>query len=129
MKATGRNTATTVIVVARTDSEISFVPSSAAVLGSTPRSRCLVMFSRTTTASSMSRPMARLNPSSVIMFRVNPSTYITKKVETTLVGSATALMSVDRMSSMKSRMTRMAIAPPNTIAISTSSTFSWMNWD
>ena len=35
-----------------------------------PRSRCLKMFSRTTTASSMSRPIASDSASSVIMFSV-----------------------------------------------------------
>ena len=40
---------------------------------------------------------------------------MTKNVEMTLVGSATALMSIDRRSSMKKRMTRIAIAPPKTI--------------
>ena len=42
-----------------------------------------------------------------------------KNVPMTLVGSATALISVERRSSMKTRMTRIAIAPPNTRSCST----------
>ena len=129
MNATGTKTATTVIVVAKTLSAISLVPSSAACIGGTPRSRCFEMFSRTTTASSMRSPIERLSPSSVIMLSEKPSTYITMKVATTLVGRATALMSVERRSSMKRRMTRIAIAPPKTIATSTSRAFSRMKRD
>ncbi len=70
MKAMGMKTATMVIVVASTDSAISLVPSSAACGGDLPRSRCLKMFSRTTTASSMSSPIASDRPSSVIMLSV-----------------------------------------------------------
>ena len=51
---------------------------------------------------------------------------MTKKVPMTLVGSATALMSVERRSSMKMRMMRMAMAPPKTMATSTSCAFSLM---
>jgi hypothetical protein len=87
------------------------------------------MFSRTTTASSMSRPMARLRPSSVIMLSVKPSTYMRKNVPMTEVGSASALISVDLRSSMKIKMMRIAIAPPKKMAISTSCAFSRMNFD
>ena len=68
--ATGRKTATMVSVVASTLSAISLVPRSAAVNGSTPRSRCFEMFSRTTMASSMSSPMESESARSVIMFSV-----------------------------------------------------------
>jgi hypothetical protein len=87
------------------------------------------MFSRTTTASSMSKPIASDKPSNVIMFSVKPSTYIKKNVATTLVGNATALISVDRKSSMKIRMMKIAIAPPYQMAICTSCAFSLMNVD
>jgi type IV secretory pathway VirD2 relaxase len=40
-----------------------------------------------------------------------------------------ALMMVERRSSMKTRMIRIAIAPPKTMAISTSCAFSRMNFD
>ena len=48
------------------------------------------MLSRTTTASSMSRPMASESPSSVSWLSEKPSTYMTKSVPTTEVGSASA---------------------------------------
>jgi len=60
------------------------------------------------------------------MLSENFSTYMTKNVEITLVGSATELMSIERRSSMNTRMTRIAIAPPNTIETSTSRVFSRM---
>ena len=47
---------------------------------------------------------------------------MTKNVPMTLVGSASALMSVERRSSMKTRMIRIAITPPNTMSCSTCST-------
>ncbi len=51
---------------------------------------------------------------------------MTKKVPMTEVGSAIALMMVERRSSMKMRMMRIAIAPPKTMATSTSLAFSLM---
>ena len=57
MNAIGTNTATIANVVAITASPISSVPSRAAVLWSFPIARCRTMFSRTTIASSMRRPM------------------------------------------------------------------------
>ena len=70
MKATGTKTATRVKVVASTARPTSFVPLEAAVAGSSPLSRRCVMASRTTTASSMSSPMASESASSVIWFSV-----------------------------------------------------------
>ena len=86
-----------VSVVANTLSATSFVPSSAACIAGLPRSMCLKMFSRTTTASSIKRPIASESASSVIMFSVKPSMYITKNVPITLVGKATALRLHDRL--------------------------------
>jgi hypothetical protein len=73
------------------------------------------MFSRTTTASSMRRPMASDS--------AEQRHHVEREVEHVHqeeggddeVGSATALISVERRSSMKTRMTRMAIAPPKTM--------------
>ena len=76
------------------------------------------MASRTTTASSMSSPMASESASSVIWLRVKPSTYMTKNVPTTEVGSASAEMKVPRTSRRKVRMMRTAINPPKTSATS-----------
>ena len=66
MKATGTNTATRASVVASTARPTSRVPWEAADMGSSPCSSRWVMASRTTTASSMSRPMAKDSASSVI---------------------------------------------------------------
>ena len=70
MKATGTNTATSEKVVASTARNTSFVPLLAASAGDSPFSRRWVMASRTTTASSMSRPMASDSASSVIWLSV-----------------------------------------------------------
>ena len=72
------------------------------------------MFSRTTIASSMRKPMASESAINDIMLRVNPMTYMKKKVEMTDVGSARAEITVERQSSMKRKITNTAIKPPNT---------------
>jgi hypothetical protein len=64
VNATGTKTAQSVAVVASTASVISRVPLLAAVTGSSPRSRCFMMFSRTTIESSIKRPIASESPSS-----------------------------------------------------------------
>jgi len=112
-KATGRKTATTVKVVAITARAISSVPLRAAVFGSSPISRCRKMFSRTTTESSMSRPTTRLMAIMVMMLSVKPSLHITKKVTISEVGSASAEMSVERQSSMKTKTTSTAKSAPS----------------
>ena len=60
MKATGRNTATMQKVVASTANPISLVPSMAAWRCVLPKPMWRMMFSRTTMASSIRMPMARL---------------------------------------------------------------------
>jgi hypothetical protein len=72
MKATGTNTAMMERLVASTASPISEVPFRAAVMWSCPCSRCRTMFSRTTMASSMRRPMASESAMSVITLSVMP---------------------------------------------------------
>ena len=136
MKATGTKTATSVKVVAMTARAISRVPSLAARAGGSPCSSRRVMLSRTTTASSMSRPMASERPSRVSWFSENPSTYMKKSVPTTEVGSASAEMKVPRGSRRKTRMMRIAMAPPKKMAIHTSwalasmvSAWSMSTWD
>jgi hypothetical protein len=70
MKAMGRKTATMEKVVAVTASPICAVPTRAASKWSIPISTWRTMFSRTTMASSMRMPMARVSPSSVMVFSV-----------------------------------------------------------
>ena len=72
MKATGTNTATTASVTASTASAISLVPFRAASHGVSPCSRWRTMFSMTTMASSMRRPMERVSASMVMMLKVKP---------------------------------------------------------
>jgi len=72
MKATGTNTAQIAKVVAITARPISSVPRRAAVTWSAPRCTWRTMFSRTTIASSMSRPMHRLSAIIVMKFSVKP---------------------------------------------------------
>ena len=54
------------------------------------------MFSRTTMASSMSKPIANDSASSVMVFTVNPNSHMTKKAEMIETGSVRPVMTVDR---------------------------------
>ena len=72
MNATGTNTAQMANVVAITARPISSVPSRAAVWWSLPMCTWRTMFSRTTMASSISRPMHRLSAIIVMKFSVKP---------------------------------------------------------
>ena len=123
MKPTGRNTARIVKVVAITARPISAVPRRAAVMASSPCSMCRKMFSRTTTASSMRMPITSDRAISVIMSMVKPAIHMKKNVDTTDVGNESAVMSVDRQSRMKMKMTSTAISAPKTIASRTCFTF------
>jgi hypothetical protein len=120
VNATGPNTATIVNVVAMTASAISPVPRRAAVTGSSPRSMWRKMFSRTTTESSMSRPIASDSPIIDMMLSVNPHSHITKNVAITDTGSATAEIMVERQSSMNTKITMIANTPPSSSASSSS---------
>ena len=64
---------------------------------------------------------------SVIMLIVKPATYMKKNVAMTEVGSASAEISVERQSRMKTKMTSTAIRPPKMMWLRTSSTFALMN--
>jgi len=89
MNATGMNTATTASD-RREDGEADLV---GAVLGrsmvSFPSPTCRTMFSRTTMASSISRPMASESASSVIVLSVKFSAHMAKKAEMMDTGSVT----------------------------------------
>ena len=73
MNAIGTNTATIANVVAITASPISSVPSRAAVMWSLPSDRWRTMFSRTTIASSIRRPMHSDSAISVRKLIVKPN--------------------------------------------------------
>ncbi len=61
-----------------------------------------------------------------IMLKVKPTTYMKKKVAMTEVGSASAVISVERQSRMKRKITSTAMMPPNRMWPRTSRTFSLM---
>ena len=57
---------------------------------------CRTMFSRTTMASSMSRPMDSESAISVIVFSVIPRKYMMMKEEMTEIGRVRPVMTVER---------------------------------
>ena len=61
-----------------------------------------------------------------IMLKVKPAMYMKKNVATTEVGSARAVISVERQSRMNRKMTSTAMIPPNRMWLRTSRTFSLM---
>ncbi len=112
MKATGTNTATTASVTASTARAISPVPFRAASQAVSPCSTCRTMFSMTTMASSMRRPMESVSASIVITLNVNPSACMTANVPMMAVGRATAATSVERALRRKRSTTSTARTPP-----------------
>ena len=115
MKATGRNTAISDSVVARTARPMSRVARTAAAKGfcfftSTKRT----MFSSTTMASSMTIPTARASASSVMMFSVKPIPHISAKVPMMEMGMASAAMRVLRGLPRKISTTSAAKRAPRT---------------
>ena len=124
MNATGTKTAMIEKVVASTARPISAVPSRAAVKWSAPFSRCRTMFSRTTIASSISRPMASERAISVIVFSVIPMKFITMNEETTEIGSVRPVMTVERQELRKRKTISTVRSAPMTIVSCTSRTES-----
>ena len=116
MKATGMNTATIEKVVAATARPISAVPCSAAVTRSAPRSMWRTMFSRTTMASSISTPMAKDRPNSVMKFRVKPHSHTAMKAVSTEVGRDSAVISVERQEFRNRYTTNTVSTAPSTSA-------------
>ena len=96
MKPIGRNTATIDSVVASTARPISCVPSSAASCAFLPICTWRTMFSRTTMASSMSRPTHRLSAISVTMLIEKPNMYMNRKVPISAIGSVSPVITVER---------------------------------
>ncbi len=62
----------------------------------------------------------------VIMLMVKPAIYMKKNVAMTEVGSASAVISVERQSRMKMKMTNTAMMPPKMMCSRTWSTFDLM---
>ena len=92
------NTAISDVLIDNTVNPISFDPSIAASNGDIPSSRCRLMFSITTIASSTTNPVEIVNAISDKLSSVYPSRYITANVPSRLKGTATVGISVDRTS-------------------------------
>ena len=96
MKAIGTNTAMIENVVAITASPISDVPKRAASMWLLPNCMCRTMFSRTTIASSISRPTESDSPMSVRMFSEKPMIFMMMKAEMIDTGSVSPVITVLR---------------------------------
>ena len=96
MKPIGKNTATIDNVVAITARPISCVPSSAAWNGVLPICTWRTMFSRTTMASSISRPTHRDKAISVTTLMVKPNIAMNQKVPISAMGRVRPVMTVER---------------------------------
>ena len=96
MNPMGKNTATIEKVVASTARPISLVPSMAAVNAFLPICTWRTMFSRTTMASSISKPMHSDKAMRVIILMVKPNKLMNKKVPITAIGKASPVMMVER---------------------------------
>ena len=118
MKPIGRNTATIDSVVASTARPISLVPSSAAWCALLPMRTWRTMFSRTTIASSISRPTHRLSAIIVMPLIVKPSAYMNRKVPISAIGSVRPVMIVERHE-FKNRNTisTVSAAPSNSVRL------------
>jgi hypothetical protein len=75
---------------------ISSVPSMAAWCADLPICRWRTMFSRTTIASSISRPTHRLSAIIVMPLIVKPNRYMNRKVPISAIGSVRPVMTVER---------------------------------
>ena len=115
MNPIGRNTATMVSVVAVTASPISAVPLSDAVRWSSPIAWWRTMFSRTTIASSISRPTQIDSARSVTRLIVKPMAYITRKVPIREIGSVSPVMTVERQEDRNRNTISTVRSAPSTI--------------
>jgi len=122
MKATGTNTAQMAKVVAITASPISEVPSCAAVTWSLPMPRWRTMFSRTTMASSISKPMHRLSAIMVMKLSVKPRAFTAMKDAITEMGKVNPVMTVLRHECKnKNTITTVSAAPSISVRFTPSS--------
>src|SRR5947199_157356 len=96
MKPMGRNTATIEKVVAKTAKPISCVPSSAPWYGDLPICTWRTMFSRTTMASSISKPTQSDSAISVTMLTEKPNMFMKRKVPMMEMGRVSPVMTVER---------------------------------
>ena len=103
----GMNTATSDRVMDTTVNAISFAPRNAASRGGIPCSRYRLMFSRTTMASSTTKPVAIASAMSERLSRLYPQRYMTPNVAMSETGTATLGMSAARTFRRKTKTTKM----------------------
>ncbi len=94
MKKIGMNTAMSEIEIEKIVKPISFEPTRAAWKGSIPSSTWRTMFSSMTTASSTTRPTARVMPRRDTLSRLRPSARMRAMVPIREIGSESAGMMV-----------------------------------
>ena len=121
IKPTGKNTATIDSVVASTARPISLVPSIDAWYGVLPISTCRTMFSRTTIASSMSKPTHSDSAISVMLLMVKPNRFMNKNVPMIDIGSVSPVITVERQELRNKNTIRIVSSAPS---ISVRRTFS-----
>ena len=92
----GMKTATSETLIEKTVNPISLAPLRAASMGDIPCSRNRVMFSITTMASSMTKPVEMVSAMSDRLSRLKPTRYMTAKVPINETGTATLGIMVAR---------------------------------
>ena len=126
ISSTGRNTATRDAVIEMMVKPISRLPCSAASMGFIPSSICRTMFSSMTMASSTTSPTASVRPSSEILSIENPRTYMTPKVTTSEVGTASVGIRVAATRLRNMKITRTTSPMVMASVTSTSFTAAWI---
>ncbi len=112
-KPSGRNTATVVSVLLVMAPATSRVPVRTASPIGSPRPRCRKMFSRTTMASSTTRPTATARAPRVMMLMVRPARPMMVRAVRIDSGMLTAATSVERRLSRNRKMVRTANRAPS----------------
>ncbi|SPY73889.1 Uncharacterised protein [Providencia alcalifaciens] len=120
IRSKGINTATKEILMETTVKPTSETPLMAAIKGLRPFSICREMFSKTTMASSTTKPVATVSAMSDRLLRLNPHKYIAVNVPISETGTAIAGISVARPERKKSSTTRITSAIAIINALSTS---------
>ena len=118
----GTNTAMSDMLMETTVKPISRAPFSAASIGFIPRSRCRVMFSITTTASSTRNPVEIVRAINERLSRLYPNRYITANVPTSAAGTEMLGISITRPFRRNRNTTKMASATERISVLSASRT-------
>ena len=87
------------------------------------------MFSRTTIASSINKPMHSDNAISVKLFSVKPNAYNAMNVATTEIGKVSAVITVLRHDARNKNTMKTVSKPPSRIVLFTPSTLAFTYFD